>query len=566
MFISKFNKLIRNRLLWGIFAFIVIISFVAWGTQTGGRKSQEDTAGKLYGKPVSADKFRKEYFNTYLSMSLMFGQPLKITDKLNELMRKLTWRRMVVIQKAEEMKLNVPADEVTGTIEQQPLFIENGQFSRKKYEAFLQTFLAKMGASEAQFEDQVREELLINKARMFVSQSVWVVPFEIAQAFSLVYDTFEVSYTVLRADELNLKVRIKEADARKYFDAHRESFKIPELVRVKYAAFPFALFINEDGLTAETLRSYYDENIERFSLKTTNGWSNPTPFEDVEKEIRSQLAFDNAITTAGDKALDLEVSLAPDRAGNAPSFEAAVSTAGVTVATSAFFSLKEKIPGLNAGLDFNQAAFSLRPTADDYFSHPIRGSNAYYIVAFDQRKDARIPDFEEVKEQVFAAAKEEAAEENLNQLARYLHDKAAAAVKNGRSLGEALKSCGIEVITTEPFSAKSGFPDDDENIVYALTKNIMTYNAGELTDIIPLQDGVAIAWIKSRKSADNAVFQAIKNDLGMFIRRKRAETVYYEWQEYLLKKADFEDNLIRKSAGQLPEDEPENEPENEPDT
>ena len=104
MFISKFNKLIRNKIMWGIFAFIVVISFVAWGTYTpGGSGNAEENAGKLYGKPVPADKFRKEYFNTYLSMSLMFGRPLKITEQLNDLMRKLAWRRMVVLQNAAKL-------------------------------------------------------------------------------------------------------------------------------------------------------------------------------------------------------------------------------------------------------------------------------------------------------------------------------------------------------------------------------------------------------------------------------------------------------------------------------
>ena len=146
----------------------------------------------------------------------------------------------------------------------------------------------------------------------------------------------------------------------------------------------------------------------------------------------------------------------------------------------------------------------------------------------------------------------------MNKIARYLHETASKAIKSGKTLAEALKTSGVDVVTTEPFSAMSGFPDDNEDVVYALTKSIMAYNMGELTDIIHLEDGVAFAWIKSRKSADNTVFQGIRNDLGMFIRRKRAETVFYEWQEYLLKQAGFEDDTVkRQRAAELPEDESE---------
>jgi len=557
MFISRFNKLIRNKFLWSAFAVIVVLSFVAWGTQTGGRKSQEDAAGKLYGKSVPADQFRREYFNSYLSMSLMLGQPLKMTDKLNDLMRKLTWRRMVVLRTAEKLGLTVPADEVAGTIEQQPFFVENGRFNPARYQAFVQSFLSRLGASEAQFAAQVREELLINKARLLLAQAVWVAPLEIVQAFSQVYDTFVVSYIFISADDLRPRIKITDDEARKYFAAHKDDFKVPEMVRVKYAAFPFSRFVDKAGLKEETLRSYYDENIEQFSVKTTNGWSNPTPFADVEDEIRETLAQANAVDAAGDKALDFEVSLAPDRAGNAPAFETAASAAGAGVQTSVFFSLKSAVPGLDVGPDFNQAAFSLRPTPDDYFSHPIKGTNVYYIIALDKRTEARIPEYEEVKNEVSAAALEDAVNDKLNDTARYLHDTAAAAVKNGKSFAAALKFSGLEVVTTEPFSARDGFPVDDEDLGRALTKGILMLNVGELSDIIALTNGTAFVCVESRKPADQAVFQSIRNSLGEFIKRRRAETVFYEWQEYLLKQAGFEDLSQRKPARDLPEEESE---------
>ncbi len=557
MFISRFNKLIRNKILWSGFAAIVILSFVAWGTQTGGKATQEDSPGKLYGKPVPADQFRREYFNTYLSMSLMFGQPLKETPQLNELMRKLTWRRMVVLRQADKLGMSVAPDEVDGVIEQQPFFVDNGRFNPKRYEAFIQTFLQRLNASEAQFKDQVREELLINKARMLVSQACWVAPLEIAHAFSLVYDTFTVSYVFVSGDDLRSRVKITAEDARERFAAHPEEFKLPETIPVKYAAFPFKQFVNRDALTEETLRSYYDENIEQYSTKTTNGWSNPVAFTNVKDEILGRLAFEKAVTAAGDKAADFEVSLAPDRSGNAPAFEAAATAAGASVRTTAFFSARSIITGLEVGPDFNQAAFSLRPTADDYFSHPIRGSNAYYVVAFDKREDARVPAYEEVQKDVFAAALEEAIRDRLDEFARGLQKAAVTALKNGKSFVEALKPFGVEVVTTDPFNARTGMPVDDEAMSRALTKNVLTLNAGELSEIIALTNGVALAYVEARKPGDHTVFNSIRNDLGMFIKRKRAETVYYEWQEYLLKDAGFEDRAQRKPSADLPEEETE---------
>ena len=559
MFISTFNKLIRNRILWGIFAFIVVVSFVAWGTQTSSTGSGEDAAGKLDGKNIPAEQFRKEYFYTYLSMSLMFGQPLKVSEQLNELIRKLTWRRMAVLRKAAKLGLTVPADEVAGTIEQQPFFAEKGQFDRNRYQYFVQTFLAKLNASEAQFEEQVREELLINKARMLVSQAVWVAPMEIAQAFSVVYDTFVVSYVYLGNDDLRERVGIADADARKYFAAHAEDFKIPEMARVKYAVFPFSKYVDKAGLSAETLRSYYDEHSEDYSTKTTNGWSNPKPFEDVKDDIREQIAADNAISSAGDKALDFEVALAPDRSGKALSFEAAAKAIGAEIKTTALFSVNHVIPGLDAGLDFNQAAFNLRPTPEDYFSHPIRGSNCYFIIAYDKRIDAHLPEYEEVKDKVVNAAREQALQNEVLRIGRMLRNTAEKAIGQGKSFEAAMRPFGVEVVTTDPFSAKIGAPIDDEELGLAIMKTALTMNSGELSELIPLKNGVALAWVKYRNPGERAVLRAVAKDLGIFIKRKRAETLFYEWQEYLLKQANFEDRVASKPAPEAPGDDSDSE-------
>jgi len=76
------------------------------------------------------------------------------------------------------------------------------------------------------------------------------------------------------------------------------------MARVKYAEFPFSRFVDEKSLTEETLRGYYDENIEKFSVKTTNGWSDPVPFAEAKDQIRARLAQENtnviaALTSLG---------------------------------------------------------------------------------------------------------------------------------------------------------------------------------------------------------------------------------------------------------------------------
>lgn len=550
MFISKFNKLIRNKYVWSGFAFIVILSFVAWQTNTGGISEEETkaAAGKLDGKPVPAAEERSAYFNSYLYMSLMMGRPLKVTPRVDEALKHMAWRRLIALRGAQEARLSAGPEEVVAAIQQQPFFQEKGQFSRARYVAFVQQFLASMRATENQFEDHIRQEIIMSKARLMLAQATWVAPLEIEEVYHQLYDTFVISYVKLTRDELEKTVKVTDAETRAYFEAHTNDFTITEKMRVKYVTFPFARFLDEGALDDAALRSYYDEHIEEFTTRGTGDLLSARSFEEVEDTLRDQLALEAAGVAAGDQAADFEVALAPDRKGQAPSFETVASNASLAVTTSAFFALNNPVPGLQVGLDFNKAAFALRPTPDDYFSHPVRGSNAFYVLAFNEKLDARVPAYDEVRAEVRRAALEQASSNKLAQTAGTIHQAVADALQRGKTFAQAIRPYRLEVVTTEPFAVRTGLDMEDKDTFYELTKKILFLNAGELTDVIPVEGGAVIGHVDSRIIADRTLLESIKNELGRYIRKRREDLAFREWQEYLLIAHKFEDTASPKKA------------------
>ncbi|MBU0715810.1 MAG: SurA N-terminal domain-containing protein [Verrucomicrobia bacterium] len=550
MFISKFNKLIRNKYIWSGFAFIVILSFVAWQTNTGGISEEEtkNAAGKLDGKPVPAAEMRSAYFNSYLYMSLMVGRPLKVTPRVEEALKHMAWRRLIALRGAQEARLSSSPEEVVAAIQQQPFFQEKGQFSRARYVAFVQQFLANLRATENQFEDHIRQEIIMSKARLMLAQATWVAPLEVEEVYHQLYDTFVVSYVLLTRDDLEHTVKVTDTETRAYFEAHTNDFTIPAKMRVKYVSFPFARFLDEGALDEADLRSYYDEHIEEFTTRGTGDLLSARSFEEVEDTLRDQLAREAADVVAGDQAADFEVTLAPDRKGQAPSFETVARTVGLAVTTSAVFTLNGSVPGLQVGLDFNKAAFTLRPTPDDYFSHPVRGSNAYYVLAFDEKIDARVPAYDEVRAEARQAALELAGSNKLAQTAESIHQTVADALQRGKTFAQAIRPYRLEVVTTDPFAVRTGLDVEDKDTFFELTKKILFLNAGELTDVIPVEGGVMIGRVDSRIMADRTLLASIKNDLSQYIRKRREDLAFREWQEYLLTAHKFEDAAYKKTA------------------
>ncbi|MBI2441719.1 MAG: SurA N-terminal domain-containing protein [Lentisphaerae bacterium] len=541
MFISRFNRLIRNKIVWSIFAFLVVLSFVAWQTQTGRspREEADRAAATLDGKPIPEAEARSAYFNSYLYMTLMLGRQLKLTPRVDAALRHMAWRRLIALRGAQEVRLSAGPEEVVATIQQQPFLQDKGQFSAERYIAFVRQYLAGLRASENQFEEYIRQEILMTKARMMLAQATWVAPFEIEQIYRQLYDTFIVSYVMLTRDDLEPTVKVSDAEAQAYFTAHTNDFIIPEKMRVKFVSFPFERFLDEGAVLDSDLRGYYDEHIEEFTGAATGDLLSARSFEEVEDTLRDRLAQEAAMAAAGDQAADFEVTLAPDRQGQAPSFEAAASAAGLSVVTSALFSLKEPLRGLEAGLDFNRTAFSLRPTPEDYFSQPVRGSNAYYVLAFEERTHARLPDFAEVRSAARQAARAAALSNKLAQTATAIHQSAEGALRQGRTFAQAIRPFSLEVITTEPFTLRTGADTEDEQAFYELAKKIMFLNAGELTEVIVAADGIIIGHVDSRVTADRTLLESIKNDLAQYLRQRREDLAFREWQEYLLVEHKF---------------------------
>ena len=550
MFISKFNALIRNKIIWGAFAFIIAMAFVVWGTKTGSSTSDsQNSVGMLDGKDVPPEEFRHAYFNSYLSMSLMFGRPLQVSATVDQALKKMAWKRLIALRKAKDLGVPVTGDEVIAAIKEQPYFQVDGRFSQERYQAFVNTFLSNLRISEPQFEEHIREEILLSKLRYLLAQAVWVSPFYAGHLFHQLYDTFTVSYAALLEEELGHMVTTSEEQARIFFDENSEQFMIPEKMSVKYVTFPVKDFVDEESVDEDLMQSYYDDHITEFTTIGTDGWETIQPFEEVEDTIRETIVWEKATIQAGDKAADFEVMLAPERDGSAPSFEQAASVIGLTVSTSAFFSIREPLKDVDAGPEFTKAAFDLRQTPDEYFSYPVQGKKAFYILAYHQRTDSHIPDFDEVKEDVMAAATEKAVSDKLKELSTDIHESVAAALKKGASFSKAVAPFSLEVFTPEPFTVTSELDEySDSEQFYMLIKHAISHNAMELTDIIPIKNGFLIAYVESRVPADRATYEAIKNDFSRYIKKQREDTLFSEWQEYLLASAHFKDLLAEKES------------------
>lgn len=536
MFITKFNRLIRSKILWLIFAVVIVFSFVFWDMSTTGisQAEHQNTAGKLDGESISNKEFREAYAHAYFEALMRFGDRLQMTDSMREALEEMAWRRIATLKQAEKIKLTASDNEIINTIQNDPTFMDQGRFVPERYQAFTSQFLPQLGMSVQFYEQHVKQEIILNKLRFMIAQAVWVSPIDVDNSFSQLYDTFVFSYTAISTNTLDQPVEVTDDEALSFFLENKEKYTIPETMSVKYACFPASDYLPEIEIDDTEIADYYDSNIDDYTLTGTNGLSIPAPIEEVSDEIKNLLSMRAAMDAAYDAASEFEIALAPDRFQAAPSFEETAIKFNLSVTTTKVFTLYETLPDIDAGQEFNMAAFELVNRPDEYFSRPVSGQSNIYVLAYNTREDPRIPEFEEVREQAIIDATRAATAKALREKAEDISQTIEDALEEGKTFSDATESLGLEIITTDPFELSSDLEDESEAF-YSLIEEVLSRNPGELTEPVVVSDEeILLGYLDSREPADRSVFKSMRADIVRYMKKRRDPLVFSEWETSLI--------------------------------
>ncbi|HBA85837.1 MAG TPA: hypothetical protein DCZ95_17275 [Verrucomicrobia bacterium] len=563
MLISKFHRLIQSRLLWGVFLVIIVFSFVIWGVQwpsESNRAEEANSAGKLNGKHVSQEEFRQAYFNVYMSVMLMVGRQVNINERMDLELRASAWGRLAALREARKMGVTASDQEVIAAIQNNPGFMTEGRFNSNQYQGFVQNVLAGMGFSEPQFEDHVREEIILQKLRHVIQQNVMVSPAELKRTYDILTDVFTVDYVALSAADVEKEVKITAEDAHKLYLADPSAFQIPAQVAVNYVEFPVSQYLATNSVTEEEALDYYNEHIDEYMTSTTNAPvetnnvasaqdSLATPFEQVKTNIVEALQEEVARNKAAEAATDFVVSLAPDRDGNQTPFDDMAAKQNLTVKKAGPFSMTDEIPGIDAASEFNVAAFRLNKLPEEYFSDAVPGSNTVYVLSLEQKIEPRIPEFKEVETLALERAKENALNEALAKKAQQVREAAVKDLADGKTFAQAVKPFDLKPATFKEFSVTTGMKETNE-FSNVIVRGVISKSQGELSELLSTPEAVVLAYVAKRTPSEASSFAALRPQISESIKRQRGQTLFEEWKTHLLKAAGFEDRLAAKAGSE----------------
>jgi len=535
MLITKFNKLIRNRLIWAFVAVLVSVSFVLSAGAVKGCKTDERQSGmgELFGRKVSREEFLTARF-----FEMGLRDQGAMTPEAEQALSRRTWLRLAMLREADKMGLTASNEEVAQLIQRDPTFAENGVFNRERYRAVVESSLR---IPRSLFEAYVRQDITLRKISAVAESLLWIPPSDLQRRLANLTDNMKVEYALLpREENPAAAVQVGEEDARAFYEANTNLFIVPEKIRVRYVAFPVSNYLGSSTVKDADIERFYDDNLQNYMTVDTNGASIPVPIEDVKEQIRSNLLVRAATFKAKDNATGFVMALAPERNGNAPDMAAVAAQAGLSIRTTDYFSAFEDVPGLDVGASFRQAAFNLdEDDPNSYFSDAVVDGGEVYVIASQDRVPIHLPPFTNIVELVMPRAVSNAVRKAMVEKAGEIRAEILAAGTN--AFTRVMSEHGALVVTSEVFSVYEGIGSNDLKYTEALLPELVTMGPGDVSSPIESGDGVILAHLLERAPGEIGLVDYLKPQLRQTLTGYLSGALYAGWGEHILKQGEFRD-------------------------
>ena len=536
MVILQFNKLIRNKWLWGVFAIIVGGAFafdflVDDLLRDGRRETNESGVGTLGGKTVSSAEF-----HAITEEVRGFGQNRDWRRSSAEVNRE-AWETSAILEVARRNGIEATDSEVAQAIRGDKSFQQNGQFSFAMYQALLR----ENGLSPERFEEFLKRRLTAMKVAGSVlsGSAVWASPMEIEQAVADVTDSYTVRVARFKQDKAEAdEVKLDDEGLKKWYEENSKSLELPERIKLRMVRFDAAASnaLAAVTVTEDALRDHYDVTVDKYTTTDTNGVETVKKFEDVRAEVEKEVRLIESVQCLG---TNLASRVYGVKAAEGKSrLDEIAAEAGLKVETSDWFALdgdykdgfmkraSQICPGAQS---FEEVVAELDSSSEDLRYGVVASDKEVWLVEKAETSEAHVPTFEEAKEIVrpraLTAAKADAFKAKVEAIAK----KGAKAV---------LESGNVSTnITFVVCDAKAGdFPD--QNAVMGAT---MELRKGEVSDFVQTGVGRALLVVcEDRVPGDAAKAQIWKLQVRSEVESLQRRQIPDTWKKWNLDCLGFE--------------------------
>ncbi len=306
----------RSWLKWSLA--LVVLTFIAFyardfaDTGTGTLASTAGTSStalvaEVNGRAITAGEFSARYQNQIQQYRTAYGAGMS-----DQLIRQLGLDQQILQQmvdeqaalaEAERQGITVSDEELAQQIFAIPGLQENGRFiGEARYEQLLRSQRPPM--TKAQFEEGLRQSMMLDKLRSAVTDWMVVSNQELEQEFRLRNEKVKLQVVALTADRFLDQVSANDTELATYFTDHKAEYRKGEQRQIKYFVLDRDAWRARIVVPAADVQNYYNTNIQQYQtpeqvrashiLFKTEGKDEATVrtlAEDVLKQVRAGANF-----------------------------------------------------------------------------------------------------------------------------------------------------------------------------------------------------------------------------------------------------------------------------------
>ncbi|MDH4272070.1 MAG: SurA N-terminal domain-containing protein [Candidatus Aminicenantes bacterium] len=249
--------------LWIVIATFIISIFAIWGGAGRlGEKAQEDTIAFLGKDRIATESYYQVLRNRleamqkeFRTLNKSFIQQLNIPQQVLEQMV----QQRLLLRRAREMGISASNQEIRDRIVS--LFQRDGKFiGYDEYRRILD--YNRMSISE--FEDSLKEEIVLNKVIQVLTAGLTATPEELWENYRKQTESAKIEYLLLEESKVPFEQELQAADVQAYFEKNKERYSLPERRQGSYVFVQTEELKKEVEVSEADIEKYYRDNLDQF--------------------------------------------------------------------------------------------------------------------------------------------------------------------------------------------------------------------------------------------------------------------------------------------------------------
>ena len=417
------------------FVFLYVPGFVDQGPMAGLPNTVLARVGE---HEITVMQFRQVYRQQLQAYQLQAGG--EVTE---DLLRQLGIDRQILQQlinellqltEAQRAGLRVTDAEIRQRIVTLPGFQEDGRFiGEQRYLRLLQS--QNPAVSPTEFEEEIRQQLLVERLRATVTQWVNISDDEVEAEHRRRNEKVKVDVIAFRGDDFRDDVEASDEDIELLYEEESLVYQVPEKRRLRFLLLDEAAMADSITPSDNEIQDYYDFNVPQYS---TPGQVRASHIllrtEDLEEDVVEARAQELAMA-ARDGADFAE--LARENSDD----EGTAELGG----DLGLFGRGRMVP------EFEGVAFALDV---DAISDPVKSPFGFHVIKVTEKQEETVQPLDEVRASIVTMLKREQASSRTTALSRSI----ATEVSTAAELDAAAAARGLEV-------QESGFAAPGEPIL-----------------------------------------------------------------------------------------------------